>query len=187
MTTRDDDNLPLDAWNEAISEISDNGRERRRTATDAQRKALAETLDLVDVAQLQSTYRIKPLSRARFHIEGTVTAQVTQTCVVTLEPVPGSVDENFALEFWPDTDLPDAPTGEVEIAHVLDIEGYARGALPIGRIVYETFAAGLDPNPRAQGAAFDWRDPKAGADSEGGKTNPFAALKSLKLEPKKTK
>ncbi len=51
--------------------------------------------------------------------------------------------------------------------------------IDVGRIVYETLSAGLDPYPRKEGAEFDWADPKTGvADS----ANPFAVLKKLKGE-----
>jgi uncharacterized metal-binding protein YceD (DUF177 family) len=174
------DDVPLHAWNEAVSDIPDAGRERRRNANASELTALADALDLVSVGRVASTYTIKPLPRGRFRVTGSVSASVEQTCVVTLEPVPGEVDESFDCEFWPEADLPDAPTGEMEIKDILDIEPLDHDRVPIGRLVYETLAAGLDPNPRKDGATFDWQDPKADA-PEDAKPNPFAALKDLKL------
>jgi hypothetical protein len=58
-----------------------------------------------------------------------------------------------------------------------DVDVLERGIVPVGRIVFETLSASLDPYPRRPDAEFTWRDPQAG---EPEKSNPFAALSKLK-------
>lgn len=180
----DDEALPLEGWAEALSELPGHGRERRRQATPSDLTHLADALDLIAVTHLSATFKLQPQSRGRVLVEGRVKADVTQTCVVSLEPVPGSVDETFACEYWPSDAMPEAHRGEVDVTQVLDIEPFEHGIIPVGRLIYETVAAGLDPNPRKADAAFDWTDPKTTA-ADMAKPNPFAALKNLKLGPEK--
>jgi hypothetical protein len=49
------------------------------------------------------------------------------------------------------------------------------GLIPVGRIVFESLSASLDPYPRSEGAEFTWQDPKSESAA-----NPFAALSKLK-------
>ena len=57
-----------------------------------------------------------------------------------------------------------------------NVERIENDRIAVGRIVYEALAAGLDPYPRKEDAAFEWRDPKLAE----GAGNPFAVLKKLK-------
>jgi hypothetical protein len=50
----------------------------------------------------------------------------------------------------------------------------------VGRIVYETVSAALDPYPRKSGAEFTWSDPREA--EAAARANPFALLKKLKDE-----
>lgn len=173
----------LTDWTIAVSEIPAAGKRFARTATDADRRALAETLEIPEVTALACDLRVRALRQGRYRLTGTVTAQVVQSCVVWLEPVAGEVHEALDLEFWPADQIPqpsstaqdeffdpEAPDGAEPIEH---------GRIELGRLVYEVVSAGLDPYPRKAGAKLDVQEaPEIAAE-----VHPFAALAKLK-QPK---
>jgi len=56
------------------------------------------------------------------------------------------------------------------------------GQIAVGRVVFESLAATIDPFPRKPDAVLDWQSPDP-ADAPGGKTeNPFAVLANLKTK-----
>ena len=58
-----------------------------------------------------------------------------------------------------------------------DVDILERGVIPVGRIVFETLSASLDPYPRRPGAEFTWQDQHQVEPEE---TSPFAVLSQLK-------
>ena len=58
-----------------------------------------------------------------------------------------------------------------------DIEPLEGHEIAIGRIVFETLAAALDPYPRKGDASFNWTEPD---NPDEKKTSPFAVLAKLK-------
>jgi uncharacterized metal-binding protein YceD (DUF177 family) len=169
---------PLLAWSHETTEIPERGLKRARSATEAERVALAKALDLVACEALDANYQIVPTTSGHWEVTGGLDAAVTQACVISLEPVAARVAETFSVEFRRDAGL-ETPDAEREVLSGSDIELLDGDRIDIGRIVYETLSAGLDPYPRKAGAEFDWADPKAGAADS---ANPFVVLKKLKGE-----
>lgn len=163
-------------WTHATTEIPDRGLERTRSADEAERAAVAEALSLIACDRLNVSYVLAPAGAGAWRLTGDLVAAVTQACIVSLEPVPAALAETFSVEFRRDAPLAD-PEGEREILAGPDVEPLAGDHIEVGRIVYETLSAGIDPYPRKAGAALDWNDPRAGDEAAG---NPFAVLKKLK-------
>ena len=67
--------------------------------------------------------------------------QLTQNCVVTLEPLAQTVEGAFDVEFWPAGKLPESGEDEVEALSAAEIEPIQHGMIDAGRIVFETLAA----------------------------------------------
>lgn len=151
----------------------------RLEANDAQRAYIARLLDLEALDRLALDYALAAIGNGRFRLSGAVQADVSQTCVVTLAPVPQKIDELVEVEFWPKAQLSEP---NVASAHQFDqgdpAEPIVAGRLDIGRIAYETFVTALDPYPRAPAAEFAWAEKSDSA--EPGDANPFAILKWLK-------
>lgn len=170
-------------WVHLVTDAGELNAKRTREASEEERIELARELDIPACDALKVVYTLTPLGKGRFRFAGTLDAAVTQTCVVTLEPVPARVSEPFSVEFGPAELLEDETVvgGEREISAVPDIEPIAEGRIEIGTVVFGVLSAGLPAYPRAPGAAFDWVDPKASADPEAEK--PFAALAKLKPKP----
>jgi uncharacterized metal-binding protein YceD (DUF177 family) len=166
--------LPLD-WTIETTAVPERGLKGSRTATEAERAALAGALDLMSCEALEATYLIRPADGGGFRLEGGIDAAVTQACVVSLQPVAGRVAESFSVEFR--RDVADEPVeDEAEILSAPEVEPIKNDRIDVGRIVYEALAAGLDHYPRKEDADFEWTDPKLAE----GAGSPFAVLKTLK-------
>jgi uncharacterized metal-binding protein YceD (DUF177 family) len=166
------------AWSHRVTEIPEAGLEMSRTATPAELAVIAQTLDIPSCEALRVDYRISALGRGRYRMSGQLSARVTQSCVVTLEPVPSHLKESFDVAFWPEGSLPEADEAEVEALSLPEVEPIENGFMPVGRVFYDVLAATLDPYPRKPGAHFEWEE---GDDAEGEmESGPFAVLKKLK-------
>lgn len=172
---------PLD-WTLATSEVGERGRNATRTATAAERAALAAALELLSCDEFVTSYDVRATGGGRFHLEGGFEAKLTQACVVTLDPVNAKLKERFVVELVPAEEIPEA-AGEEEqsVLEGDDVEPIRHGTIPLGRIFFEQLSAAIDPYPRKPGAEFDWKDPREAADKEKG--GPFAALAKLKRTP----
>jgi hypothetical protein len=162
-------------WAHAIADIGKDGVVESRVATVAECEAVATALDLLSCSALSARYAIKPLAGGRFRLSGEMAADVTQACVVTLDPVTAKIAEEFSVEFWPE-DSQNAGGGEQSVLGGQDVERLAGDAVEAGDIIFEVLSASLDPYPRKPGAEFAWQDPRAGDAASG----PFAALGKLK-------
>lgn len=172
---------PLD-WVHPQASASHETISVKRAASESECRAIAESLDILSCDRLETQYTLKPVGKGGHLIfKGTLTADVAQACVVSLEAVPEHISESFEIELVPEgTDEPAVPEGELEILAMPDVETYADGRIEAGRLVLEVFASALDPYPRKAGTEFDWSDPKE--KDPGAKENPFAVLAKLKGE-----
>lgn len=154
-----------------------------RFAADAdQCAAIAKWAGILSLEAFETEVEIKKLAPNRFGLAFHLTADVTQSCVVTLEPVAGHMDKSFTRELVfvggarhrdadsaasPDLvldgDLEEGPE-EIDSLH-LDL------AIP----VLEEFALSLDPYPRRPGVEFAPESPVSEPPE-----SPFAVLKALR-------
>jgi uncharacterized metal-binding protein YceD (DUF177 family) len=114
-------------------------------------------------------------------MHGRFVADVTQACVVTLEPVAAHLEQDFTASFAPGGA---ADAGEIVVA--LDDaeppEEIVDGRIDLGEAVVQQFAVALDPYPRSPAAAAAAAE--RGSEEQGRK-GPFAALESLQGSAKK--
>lgn len=152
------------------------GAEVTLTAEPAERDALARELGLVSIDRLEARLRMEGRPD-RVHVTGRVTADVVQTCVVTVEPFQASLDEPVDVTFRERSEKEERweeerATSEVETD--LDApDDLVDGTIDLGQVAAEFLALGLDPYPRKPGAELD---PAFAGDPE---PSPFAALASL--------
>ncbi|NQU70270.1 MAG: DUF177 domain-containing protein [Rhodospirillales bacterium] len=109
-------------------------------------------------------------------MSGRIVAQVTQTCVATLDPVDEEVEIDLDMVFQPDFE--ELPPGDPEFDRERDLEPLTGDSLDIGEVVAVEMALSLNPYPRAAAAPMIGPD---GADSEDGPApeRPFAGLGTL--------
>lgn len=162
-----------------VEEIRD-GTSGESVASRAEMEAIARMLDLATLDGLALDYRIDRGGGGRLHLAGTLHADVTQTCVVTLEPVAARLDVPVEVEFWPASLVEELERNAEEQGSLglLDWpETIVDGKIDLGPVIYESLATALNPYPKREGASFDWSQ---GQPEEPAKTGPFAALAALK-------
>lgn len=169
-----------------VGHVSHNALEVRVEADERERKALAELWDILTVEALSAELRIRRWKKDGVKVMGTVHAEVTQACVVTLDPVAEVIDEEFEEIFVPEGSalarIPANDAGEI----VVDPDGpdlpepFTGDEIDVGAFVAEMAAMALNPYPRKPDAAFEGHVEQDVADDK--KPSPFAALENLKLE-----
>lgn len=149
------------------------------SAKPAELVALAERFDLQSIQDLNATVTLKALAGgALVRVDGRFIAHVVQTCVVTLDPVPATVEEEFSLTFG--AAEPEEPGVELELS--LDDQDppdpIVDGIIDVGEAVAEHVALTLDPFPRKPGIAFECGDPEPVEEEK--RPSPFAVLAQLR-------
>jgi len=159
-------------------------------AADArERAALAKANGLLEVRSLAATATLTAGAGGSFVLAGRLTADIVQTCVVSLVPVDQRIDEPFSVRFVP----PSSPELATPVKALADVavdpsapdppEAMSDGGIDLGAVVEEAFVLAIDPYPRAPGAALpaEFGAPAAAA----GGDSPFAALAALKAGKQK--
>lgn len=150
-------------------------------ASAAERAALAAFLKLLSIERLRARLTVKRAAKGGARVTGAVEGELTQTCVVTLDPFPAAVEEEIDVRFAPRDDAREGrrPSEEPEIFSLADEDEpdpIVDGKIDLGALAAEFFALGLDPYPRKPGVAFE---PPAEPEPE---ATPFAVLRG---EPEK--
>ncbi|MEQ8664361.1 MAG: DUF177 domain-containing protein [Rhodospirillales bacterium] len=154
-------------------------------ADDAAREAIAARLDLASLEHLSANLTVQldgdpdaPGTGA--YVEGEVTGRGTQTCVVSLQPVPFDVKVAVQGLFLP-ADSSEFAREELTLDDdEVDVLGEIEaGSVDLGELAIQQLALELDPFPRAEGAEPEWRGDD-GANVESAGNSPFAALAKLK-------
>ena len=159
---------PVDVVN-----LSPQGLQVHFEATAEECAVLARDFNLPAIRKLAADYRIT-CSDKGVHVEGKLTAAITQNCVITLEPFDSVVEEEVAVDFAETQGLPEeSPADMHEIEPPDEI---VNGQIDLGALTAEFLALGLDPYPRKPDADFQFDGGGDRADS------PFAALGKLKGE-----
>lgn len=165
-----------------VAQIPEAGSHLTFEADGAQRAGLAQLAGLRDVMQVKASFDLTHIAGGTIHATGRVTARIGQSCVVTLEPIENSIDEEIDVMFVPpshnlaaagpsakaddDENLPDPP--ELIVSGVIDL----------GKLAMDMLFLGIDPYPRKPGVQFVPAPVENDPDE-----NPFAALKALKDGP----
>jgi uncharacterized metal-binding protein YceD (DUF177 family) len=176
-----------DPWRVAVvvAQMPDTGLHRDIEADAAICAAVADMGGLREVRSVRASFDITPMSGGRFHVTGHVQARVGQTCVVTLEDIESDIDAPIDLTFAPPEQIPEmaALVDEMEASgeETPDPpEPIANGMIDLGRVATDALYLAVDPYPRKPDAVFE--PVVEAADPE---DHPFAALKALKVAPKK--
>ena len=146
-------------------------------ATEAERAALARRFDLVSLDAFRATIRLRRMNRGLIEAKGRIEAEVVQSCVVTLEPVPARISEAFKVLY---STAPVLPQREVIVSAETEDppEPVNGGVIDLGETAAQQMALALDPYPRAPGA-----EPPSAAEADAGREekddelNPFSVLK----------
>lgn len=163
----------------SVARLPQNGMPLTLKASEKELKALAEAHDLISVQSFAADLLVKKWRKDGVKITGRVAADITQSCVVTLEPldarVESEIDAVFVQEGSKLARPPLSPNGEI----VIDYEGadipetFSGDAIDAGALAEEFFGLAIDPYPRKPGAALETALEDA---PEVAKPSPFAKL-----------
>jgi uncharacterized metal-binding protein YceD (DUF177 family) len=187
----------------AADRIGRDGYQVTIEAGPAERVALAARFGLVSLEALTARCRLRQVAGGMIELQAGFEAEVTQTCVVTLEPFPARVADDFTQRYALDPHRLRRPVEEPEMFDP-DAddppEALEEGGIDLGEAVAQHLAIALDPFPRAPGVvfedAFDGVSPGSPTDLPPGSStvevnsgdesesprrpNPFALLAKLK-------
>ncbi len=157
--------------------LSDAGYATTITASPSELERLAEWEDVEEVSLFQGEVTLKRLSQTRFRFEAKLTVEITQRCVVTLEPVRSYISREFTRQLHYTPARYPEKGGAITLGAAEDEapEEIHSPQFDLAGPLLEEFSLAIDPYPRAPGVAFS--PPEEQADVA---ENPFAVLKGLK-------
>ena len=172
----------------AAEEVGPQGLSARIEFDESEREALKRRLDLLVLERLAAELRFERPDEAEgaVRVSGRVQAELAQSCVVTLEPVPRTISEPVSVLYAP---VPEGPSEhEVEVlAEGDEAEPLPAEGIDVSEIVAEHLALVLDPYPRHPDApdepltyAAGEEEAKKSAQGDDAPAGPFAALGQLK-------
>ena len=154
------------------------GREPVReaiAASAAEREALARRFGLLALDHLSAALELRRERGGIIVLEATYEAAFVQSCVVSLEPVPGHVSDRFALHYGPGEEEPRSLSLDPEEEVFEPLSGET---IDLGEAVAQELSLALPAFPRHPDAALE-----EGAAIEPA-ASPFAVLKGLSLDEK---
>lgn len=169
----------------SVVRLPQNGMNLTLTANDKELRALAQEHELVSVQSFTAELLIRKWRKDGVKINGSLTADITQHCIITLEPlvsrVENEIDAVFVQEGSKLARPPLSNDGEI----VIDYDGadipetFSGDTIDVGALAEEFFGLAIDPYPRKPGAVLE-----ASADevAEAPKPSPFASLLKFRRE-----
>lgn len=185
---------PTSEWSYLVNieDIGDEPKIVKFTASERQRIDLARRLGVVSVEEANATVTLQHAGGGMIHAMGSLQASLTQSCVVTLAPVPDIIQEEFegwfgdkasAVSFARAKSEREAKKAHVEaelLEESVDPEPIIGGKIDIGELATQYLSLSINPYPRAEGAPERHEfGPKQGEGASIRKS-PFEALKDWK-------
>ncbi len=129
-------------------------------ANSAEREALAAFLELPSIEALSASFALVRSANGGVRVTGAVHGELTQVCVVSLEPFPATVDEEIDVRFAPRSDEGAARRSAAEpetfaMTDESEPDPIVDGRIDLGALAAEFLALGLDSYPRKPGASFE--------------------------------
>jgi uncharacterized metal-binding protein YceD (DUF177 family) len=163
-----------------VTALPPKGRVYEISADEAAREKLAQAFGVERLNELTASLTVAPAEGGTVAVTGSFAADLVQSCVVTLAPVPAKVSEDISRRFYFAPTVRRAAAGEGEEAGWVDPsvdtpDPIENGEIDLGAIVSEQLSLSIDPYPRAPGAAFQGE----AETPEPARESPFAALAGL--------
>jgi uncharacterized metal-binding protein YceD (DUF177 family) len=156
----------------ALSRLGGEAFRQQLAAGEAERAALARRFGLLSLDRFEAEIELVREAGGTVLLSASFSAEFEQECIVTLDPMAGSVSERFRLRYGPPEAEEGAPAGEIDPAfEPLDGE-----VIDIGEAVAQEFSLVLPPFPRSPDAVIETETPD---EADGG---PFAALAKLRRD-----
>lgn len=169
-----------------VGHISANPVQVRLEADREECAALADLWRIEAVNALSAVLQIARWKKDGVRVRGQVTAELVQTCVLTLEPVVSTINTEVDQIFVPEGSRLERILTDERGELVLDPEGpdvpesFSGDTIDAGALVAEFVALSIDPYPRKPGVEFGAHIESDAKDDE--RPSPFAALKGWKKD-----
>ena len=147
-------------------------------ATSDECAALAANLSLAQVGALRARVWLRRWGGDGARVRVRLSADVVQSCVVTLDPVRSRIGESFELAFPPTGEGLPCARRQREAEPAEETSGpVLEGTIDLGGVIAECLSLAIDPYPRKPGAELrgEWEGAGSSDEPEGG---PFAALRA---------
>jgi hypothetical protein len=162
-------------------------------ALDSECANLARRAGVEKLEGVEASVTVMRMRGGVIHAMGSLRANVTQSCVVTLTPIHAALEERFegwyggedaAVSFARAKNERDAKKANMEmevLEESVDPEPIIAGLIDLGELAAQHLCLSIKPYPRAPGAAHDQSVDDV-SDSSGAaiRKNPFEALKDWK-------
>lgn len=181
--THDPEKLAFD-YPFKVRKLAKKGQHIRYSAEEDARQRIAADYDLIEVKSFDVDCKVTPWKSDGVELTGVLRAEVVQPCAVSAEPLVQSIKEEIEFIFLPEGSKLLRPPRFEEQEMILDPMGddvpdtFTGDSLDLADPWLETFALGIDPFARINGAEFSTEN----LDSE--RESPFAALAALKTDTK---
>ncbi|TIO10259.1 DUF177 domain-containing protein [Mesorhizobium sp.] len=155
-----------------VARLPQNGLPVVIEADAAQRAALASEHELLSVESYRAELLVAPWKRNGVKVSGRVEADITQACIVTLDPVEAHIDEAVDGLFLPEQSKLGRQGFEGGGEILLDAEGpdspetFSGNTIDVGALAEQFFGLAIDPYPRKQGVSMEAADDAGTAESE---------------------
>lgn len=178
-------NTPLEPIEVDVTRLPAKGRRVKFSASENELQTIASSFDLLSLIAFSAELHITKWRRDGAKIEGTLSAEIEQPCVVSLKPVVQIIKEDISLIYVPE----DSPFAKPELDAngelLLDPDGadlpdtFDGTTIDIHQLLSEVFALAIDPHPRAEGVDMEEKY-KSDEENEERPPSPFAMLAQLK-------
>ncbi|MEI9422149.1 DUF177 domain-containing protein [Mesorhizobium sp. Cs1299R1N1] len=141
-------------------------------ADPAQRAALAEAHGLLSVEAYRAELLVTSWKRNGVKVSGRVEADITQACIVTLDPVQAHIDEPVEALLLPEDSKLGRQGFESAGEILLDADGpdspetFSGDTIDVGALAEQFFGLAIDPYPRKPGASLGAGDDIGSAENE---------------------
>jgi uncharacterized metal-binding protein YceD (DUF177 family) len=167
----------------AVDKIEDDGLVETITANPEERAALAVRFGILSLDAFTAELSLRRIGRGPvIRLEGQLKAELTQSCVVSLEPIPIRIEERFALLFAPEgrAARPQGPARPDGVPAQEDWpEPITDGRIDMGEAAAQQLALAIDPYPRKPGITLEDVIGRQEAGHDKRADGPFAKLASL--------
>ncbi len=160
-----------------VDRVPDLGSREKLEANEEERAGLAARFELVFIRSFTGKMELKPWRKGGIRVTGRMEADVTQSCVVTLDPFDTNVTFEIERFFLGKTNA-----GATQVRDVESLEGdepdlIVDNSIDLGELAAEELGLALDPYPRKPGAEFaSAAEPEAAENTR----QPFASLAALR-------
>lgn len=161
-----------------VSRIPTTAMKMELDASEKEKAALAKRFGIPAVNVLKASVVLKALGGGRVRVSGHFEADVTETCVVSLENFDEKISDSFSVLYSTENAQTSLKTNEIDLdaEEEEETDVIENGKIDVGELVAEYFSLSLDPFPKRPAVEFS-----AYFEQEE-RENPFSVLEKLKTK-----